>query len=248
MTRFPLRLRVALAKARLFESRNGGARNSPILYLRSEEILHSPSPRPVSHEAVRGILRDRNAIVWIGGSEPLAHPGIGHLTRLVVQGGHFLFLETDGTLLRQRIHEFQPSPRFYLTIRFLGSWAEHDRRLGQQGAFRAAMEGIRAAQLSGFLICAKLDLEASSRSATLTQFCAELQRLELDGMLISPASAGGEVAGAGDLVTAGWARFSRLVESAASAGRLKPGPTVPQAARTVASNASDGDCAEGARA
>jgi len=192
---------MALAKARLFHGRN------PVRYLRSEEILHSRSAQPVSHGAVRELIRDRHSIVWIGGSEPLDHPGIGHLARLFVQSGHFLFLETSAVALRQRIHEFQPSSRLYLVVRFLGSEAVHDRRMGRAGAFRAALEGIRAAQLSGFLICAKVDISPEDVREVLP-LCYDLDGLDFDGII--PAAGGSSGA------NSGWGNLLRLVDSARS--------------------------------
>src|SRR5262249_3337622 len=145
----------ALAKARLF---HGAA---PIRYLRPDEILHSELQQPVSHDAMQEVIRDRESIVWIGGDEsgqePLAHAGIAHLAELILGSGHFLFLETNAMALRQRIHEFQPCGKFYFVIRFLGQESEHDLRIGSRGAYAAAREGIRAAQLSGFYVCAKVE-------------------------------------------------------------------------------------------
>ena len=221
MTRFPLRLRVALAKARLFPQRGaGGKANRPILRLNAEELLHRQSNQPVSHEIVRETLRERRGIVWIGGSEPLAHPGIGHLTRLIASSGHFLFLDTNGVVLRQRIHEFQPLPRFYFSVRFLGLEAEHDRRCGRAGAFRAALEGIRTAQLSGFFVCANVVVHAQSDGADLGHLFDTLRGLDLDGAMISAASRDAESERVADearrrFLSAGWAAFSRCVDAAA---------------------------------
>lgn len=245
MKRFPLRLWAALAKGRLLRAPRGVPRNSPIRYVRPEELLHSQGSQPVSHQAVHSVLRDRNSIVWIGGSEPLAHAGIGHLTRLILQSGHFLFLETNGVSLRQRIHEFQPGPRFYLVIRFLGGEAEHDRRCGHRGAFRAALEGIRAAQLSGFLICAYLDVPSESDSTEWTEFCAELSKWKLDGILVCPPVASGNARFLSSVLIPAWVRFSRLVESAASVNSA--GPTL-QAGRAPAGSTSDRNCEEGMHA
>ena len=208
MGRFPLRLRFTLAKGRLFPGQ------TPIRYLRSEELLHAHAQKPVSHEAVREFLRERHSIVWIGGSEPLAHPAIGHLTRLIAQGGHFTFVETDAIVLRQRIHEFQPLPRFYFVVRFLGTEAEHDRCSGRPGAYRAAIEGIRAAQLSGFFICGKLDCD-SADSGELAKLYAELVALDLDGWMTTAAL--GNAAGSG-----GWNDLRRAVEGAREASVARP--------------------------
>src|SRR5262249_8417140 len=158
MARLPMHLRLALAKSRFLH------RPLPVRYLRSEEILHAQLAQPVSHHVVRELIRERSSIVWLGGSEPLAHPGIGHLARLVVGSGHSLFLETDAVALRQRINDFQPAGRFYFVVRFLGSEAEHDRQMGLTGSYQRAIEGIRAAALSGFLLLAKVELPAKDSS------------------------------------------------------------------------------------
>jgi len=55
------------------------------------EILHPDSSHPVSHEKIRDIIGSRSPVLWIGGSEPLHHPGIAHLVRAITQSGHFVF-------------------------------------------------------------------------------------------------------------------------------------------------------------
>jgi radical SAM family protein len=223
MSRFPLRLQVALAKARLLHG------HKPVRYLPSEEILHPQSQQPVSHEAVRDLIRHHHSIVWIGGSEPLAHPGIGHLVRLIAQRGQFTFLETNAIVLRQRIHEFQPLPRFYFVVRFLGTQAEHDRRAGRPGAFRAAIEGIRAAQLSGFLICAKMEWPSvGAREAA--QLRKDLHALDLDGII---------GVGSGRDASSSWNRLWRTVELARVASVTEVTLHGPL---TQLSGAKTGDC------
>jgi hypothetical protein len=226
MARFPLRLRAALAKAKLFHGR------LPIRYLRAEEILHSQGKVPVSHEAVRELIRDRHSIVWIDGSDPLDHPGIGHLTRLVGQSGHFLFLETNAIALRQRIHEFQPNSRFYLVVRFFGNEAEHDRFFARPGAFRAALEGIHAARLSGFYVCAKVEAVPGSAN-DVAALCAELEQLDLDGTMIAspqifPANSA-------------WSKFWATVESCRSASTLPP---MKETSKVQSMGTTEADCQE----
>jgi radical SAM family protein len=244
MKRFPLRLRVALAKNRLLQAVEGGARNSPIRYLRAEDVLHSEGSLPVSHQALRNVLQQRKSIVWIGGSEPLAHAGIGHLARLILQSGHFLFLETDGIRLRPRIHEFQPKPRFYLAVRFLGPEAEHDRRLGRAGAFRAALEGIRAAQLSGFWVCAILDPPSEKPLADRVEFCTWLNELNLDGVLVRHHEDRNAARDLNGVVNPAWARLSRLVASVAEARAQHPVELLGTVPDSVA-EAQERSCEEG---
>ena len=133
-----------------------------------------------------------------------------------------MFLPTTGILLRRRIHEFQPSPRLHLTIRFDGAELAHDGRVGHQGAFRDALESVRTARLSGFLLCAQLVLHAPSESAEIERLHGELRELDFDGFLISPASSVSEelrssvLALRRRLLSRRWALLSSLLDSVVS--------------------------------
>ena len=231
MRRFPLLLRAALAKARIFPQHSSNQAKSPILRLDADKLLHRTADQPVSHESVREILRDRKSIVWMGGAEPLAHPGIGHLTRMIAHAGHYLFLETNGVALRGRIHEFQPLPRFYFAIRFFGYETEHDRRSARSGTFRAALEGIRTAQLSGFYVCANVVVSDESDLGGLARLFEELRPLDLDGAVISSTSLGMQNAtvlpeARRRLLSPGWASFSSAMDSAAPLAISRQNDTV----------------------
>jgi hypothetical protein len=126
-------------------------------------------------------------IVWIGGPEPLDLPETPRFVNSLASAGRHVFLPTAGILLRRRIHEFQPSPRLHLTVRFDGAEAAHDARAGREGAFRDALESVRTARLSGFLLCAQLTLHAPGDAAELTRLHGELRKLDFDGFLISSA-------------------------------------------------------------
>src|SRR5713226_44033 len=143
MMRFPLRLTADLLMARLARKLRLAHGACFIQFVDAAEILHPDSSHPVSHEKIRDIIGSRSPVVWIRGSEPLYHPGIAHLVRAITQNGHFVFLETDGALLRRRIHEFQPVSRLFLTVRL-------DPVRLEAGPPPLAVEGIRAARLSGF--------------------------------------------------------------------------------------------------
>jgi molybdenum cofactor biosynthesis enzyme MoaA len=129
--------------------------------------------------------------VWIGGSEPLHHPGISHLVRAITQTGHFVFLETDGTLLRRRIHEFQPVSRLFLTIRLESATTQRRTSNGLSvGALELAAEGIRAARLSGFLICMHVRIHAETELSEIAELIQFARSQDVDGIVISPANGG----------------------------------------------------------
>lgn len=186
--RFPALLSAKLAKARLAALFSSAHRASTIEFIDAAEILHSGSAHPVSHEKIRGILDSPAPILWIGGSEPLDHPGIAHLVRALAPAGRFLFLETRGTSLRRRIHEFQPTPRFFLTTRF-DAPPSVSGELRDPAAFELALEGIRAARLSGFFTGAHVRLREDSNLSRLHDFSSLLSGLDLDSWLMTSASA-----------------------------------------------------------
>jgi hypothetical protein len=153
-------------------------------------------------------------IVWIGGAgvEALERPDTPGVANALAGVGRHVFVATDGGLLRRRIHEFQPSSRLFLTIRFESAPAFN-------GAFHTALEGIRAAKLSGFHICGQLVMHASCSVQELAGLLSELKPCGLDGFLISPAGRSAEldlrVAEArNQLLDRRWARLSRLLDAA----------------------------------
>jgi hypothetical protein len=133
--------------------------------------------------------------------------------------GCYVFLPVDGALLRRCIHQLCPTSRLYLTIRFDGNQFAHDRRVGRHSAFQAQLEGIRVAQLSGFLTCAHLILHADSNPDEFAGLHSQLRKLSLDGFLISPAASGAglerRVSDARrQSLSRPWVLLSRLLDSA----------------------------------
>ena len=153
MIRFPAVLTAKLARARIARAFQSSEPGRLLEFADAAEVLHAGSEHPVSHDKIRSLLASPAPIVWIGGSEPLTHSGIAHLVRALARSGVYLFLETDGLLLRRRIPEFQPLPRVFLTVR-------PDAK--RKSDCDLAMEGLRASRLSGFFTCVHSQVGESS--------------------------------------------------------------------------------------
>ena len=219
MLRFPLRLTADLLFARLAR----GA--SPVQFVDAADILHSESGHPVSHEKIREVISSRSPIVWIGGSEPLLHPGAAHLVRAITQSGHCVFLETDGTLLRRRIHEFQPVSRLFLAVRLEADAPRRSSSPLQPVPFELAVEGIRAARLSGFFICVLTRVSPDTQLSAAEELIQLAHSLDADGFVALPARMASDSASQAAQVARQktselrkrtgrfwWSSFSRLVE------------------------------------
>ena len=185
--RFPALLSAKLAKARVAGFFRGARPARFIDFVDAAEVLHAGSAHPVSHERIRSLLASPAPILWIGGSEPLEHPGIAHLVRAIVQGGRFVFLETSGALLRRRIHEFQPVPQLFLTVRADGPPPSAGGQLHDPGAFELALDGLRAARLSGFFTAVHSSVREDSGVSRLLALSGILSVAEVDGWMITAA-------------------------------------------------------------
>jgi hypothetical protein len=232
MMRFPLRLTADLVKARIARKLRLGRGLPSVRFVDAAEILLSDSNHPISHEKIREITDSGSPAVWIGGGEPLQHPGIAHLVRAIAQSGHFVFLETDGAALRRRIHEFQPVSRLFLTVRMDPSAPGRVSGGAQASASELAVEGIRAAKLSGFSICFCVYITADTNLNETAELFDLAQSLDVDGIVVSSSASDANslhpsaealmrnTVEARKLVgSMWWESFSRLVEPITSGDR-----------------------------
>jgi MoaA/NifB/PqqE/SkfB family radical SAM enzyme len=252
MMRFPLRLTADLVLARIAQKLRPVQGARLVQFVDAADVLHSDSSHPVSHEKIRDIIGGRSPVVWIGGSEPLLHPGIAHLVRAITGSGHFVFLETDGTLLLRRIHEFQPVSRLFLTVRLEPGARNRASRGLRTDTLDLAFEGIRAARLSGFSICVQGRVNSETEISEVAELIQLAHSNDVDGILVSPASRESnsvnpdpaaspqKTAKARKLIgSAWWESFSRLIEPVVSGERNavrsaeeKSGVPVEQGSRT----------------
>ena len=218
--RTPIRLAATLLKSQIAQSVRGRKAALPLrcIAVPEEAEKHSAHAGPSAVGSKR-VKVPASRILWLtGAADPLSRPAIGKFARQLQEHGRTVFLETDGTQLRRRIHEFRPSQRLYLTVRLYGTAPTHDQRMQKEGAFAAAMEGIRAAQLSGFLLCAHLVVEHDKQLHDINHLLEELCTLRLDGMIVTAADDTVDIQRKTAAVARGllgsrwWAAFSQVVQ------------------------------------
>ena len=196
--KFPSRLSLDFLRgrmARAFASRD----NSPIFHLspsafcstNQKEIDAESDPSAAVMEIPETIVSQTAApVFWVGGDEPLQHPVIGRIAGALNKAGRNVFLHTDGLLLRKRIHEFRPDPRLFLTVELAGREESHDRAVSQPGAFARVIEGVRAAKLSGFHVCAHVTVNLQTDVCETGELFEYLDNYDVDGVIVS---SGGEI-------------------------------------------------------
>jgi hypothetical protein len=76
----------------------------------------------------------------------------------------------------------------FLALRLGGLEATHDLCAGRPSAFQAALEGLHAAKLSGFLLCVHARVDAQTDLGEIAQLVELARSLDMDGFVITPAA------------------------------------------------------------
>jgi hypothetical protein len=195
MMRFPPRLLWKLNSVRAAQKLFGAARYPWALRLDLSQLRANVEIAPPNglnssanissrdSQALSQVRASSAPIVWIGGDPPLQHARIGHLARDIINTGRTVFVEMDGTLLRRRIHEFRPVSRLYLVLPLNGLEDAHDSRAQHSGNFRATMESLRTAKLSGFHICIETTIFPDSSRNELLELANFVSTIDVDGWI-----------------------------------------------------------------
>ncbi len=126
-------------------------------------------------------------IVSVCGGEPLVYPGIEVLVESLVMRRKHVYLCTNGVLLEQKVCGLRPSSRLSINIHLDGMEATHDRMVGREGVFAAAVRGIVAAKAAGFQVCTNTTVYKDTDMHEIAVLFGYLEELGVNGLMISPA-------------------------------------------------------------
>jgi len=152
---------------------------------------HAVLKRRMSVEdAVRGIEECGAPMVSIAGGEPLIHPQIHEIVRELIARKKFVYLCTNGLLLRRKLDLFAPSPFFSWAVHMDGLRERHDAAVCEDGVFDECVLAIRAAKERGFRVTTNTTFFTTDSPSTVRQVLDFLNdELRVDQMMISPAYA-----------------------------------------------------------
>ena len=107
----------------------------------------------LSVEECVGAMEECGApMVSIAGGEPLLHPQIADIVGALLERKKFVYLCTNGVLLRRKMDQFEPSPYFSWAVHVDGLRERHDIAVARQGVFDEVVEAIREAKRRGFRV------------------------------------------------------------------------------------------------
>ena len=107
----------------------------------------------LSVEECVGAMEECGApMVSIAGGEPLLHPQIADIVEALLERKKFVYLCTNGVLLRRKMDRFEPSPYFSWAVHVDGLRERHDIAVAREGVFDEVVEAIREAKRRGFRV------------------------------------------------------------------------------------------------
>jgi len=134
-------------------------------------------------------------VVSISGGEPLLHEQIGDIVRAIVDEKRFIYLCTNGLLLREKLDLFSPSPYLSFVVHLDGTKKIHDYVTRHDGTYEEAIAGIREALVRGFRVNTNSTLFHGSDVEDLHRLFFTLTEMGIEGLMVSPGYAYEDVSG-----------------------------------------------------
>jgi hopanoid biosynthesis associated radical SAM protein HpnH len=126
-------------------------------------------------------------IVAISGGEPLIHEEMPQIVSGLIKKKKFVYLCTNGLLLKTRIKDYTPSSYLTLSIHLDGNRERHDALACRQGVYDSAVEAIKLACAKGFRVAINCTLYEGIEAQEVSGFFDFVMSLGVEGMMVSPA-------------------------------------------------------------
>ncbi|MDQ0380845.1 adenosyl-hopene transferase HpnH [Amycolatopsis thermophila] len=117
-----------------------------------QQPAHLLKQRMPVQQAVGAVEESGAPMVSIAGGEPLMHPQIHEITRILLERNKIVFLCTNALLLPKHIHKFKPHRNFTWMVHIDGLAEKHDASVRKEGGFQAAIDAIELAKSKGFKV------------------------------------------------------------------------------------------------
>jgi hopanoid biosynthesis associated radical SAM protein HpnH len=146
--------------------------------------------RRLSVEECLDAVRSSGApIVSISGGEPLLHRQIDDIVRAIRDDGRYMYLCTNGLLLEENLHRFEPSRQLCFVVHLDGTREVHDRVTDRAGTFDAATSAIQEALRQGHRVAINSTLFHGTDVDDVHQLFREMTAMGIEGLMVSPGYA-----------------------------------------------------------
>ncbi|MBV8476201.1 MAG: adenosyl-hopene transferase HpnH [Acidobacteria bacterium] len=137
-------------------------------------------------ECFRAVDECGAPMVSIPGGEPLMHPRIAEIVEGILARKKYVYLCTNGLLLKDKLDQFQPSKYFSFVVHMDGEREHHDFSVCREGTYDKALEAIRLALARGFRVTTNTTLFEGADARSVRAFFTEMMELGVEGLMLSP--------------------------------------------------------------
>jgi hopanoid biosynthesis associated radical SAM protein HpnH len=124
-------------------------------------------------------------IVSISGGEPLIHAEMPQIIAGLIKRKRFVYLCTNGLLLKTHIRDYIPSPYLTVSIHLDGNRERHDA-LTKQGVYDSAVEAVKLTCSKGFRVTVNCTLYEGMTAEEIAEFFDFVMALGVEGITVSP--------------------------------------------------------------
>lgn len=125
-------------------------------------------------------------VVSIAGGEPLIHKDMPRIVAGLVKRKKFVYLCTNGLLLKTHFQDYRPSPYLTFSMHLDGHRGRHDALAGRPGVFDLAVEAIRLIRARGFRFIINCTIYDGVTAKEVGEFFDFVMALGAEGITLSP--------------------------------------------------------------
>ena len=125
-------------------------------------------------------------MVSIPGGEPLLHPQIVEIVEGLLERKKYVYLCTNGLLLKEKLHLFKPSKYLSFVVHMDGQREHHDFSVCLEGTYDKAVAAIQEALQRGFRVTTNTTLFDGADPSSVREFFDEMMDLGVEGLMLSP--------------------------------------------------------------
>ena len=124
--------------------------------------------------------------VAVPGGEPLMHPQIDQIVKGIIARKKYVYLCTNGLLLKEKLHLFTPSKYLSFSVHMDGDKAHHDMSVCKEGGYEIALSAIQEAVKRGFRVTTNTTLFDGADAKAVRGFFDDMMNSGVEGMMLSP--------------------------------------------------------------
>lgn len=125
-------------------------------------------------------------MVSIPGGEPLMHSRIGEIVAGLVERKKYVYLCTNGLLLKEKLHLFTPSKFLSFSVHMDGQKAHHEFSVCREGAYDITAAGMREAIQRGFRVTTNTTLFDGADPNSVRGFFDDMMKMGVESMMVAP--------------------------------------------------------------